>query len=277
MAGATLEPMLPRPYRLDRVARETHDTFTLGLSPVADAAPLVFSPGQFNMLYAFGVGEVPISLSGDPVRPEAVVHTIRDVGAVTHALCHAAPGTVIGLRGPFGTAWPIAAAAGCDAVFVAGGIGLAPLRPALYHVLGHRRDYGRVALLVGARTPEDLLFTEELRAWAAALQVEVTVDSAGAGWNGQVGVVTRLIRRAAFAPERTRAFLCGPEIMMRYAVDGLLAAGVPGPEIFVSLERNMKCAIGFCGHCQLGTELLCKSGPVYPYPRVAPLWTVKEL
>jgi NAD(P)H-flavin reductase len=251
---------------------------TLELEPL-DGKTLDFLPGQFNMLYLFGIGEVPISISGDPARPRPTVHTLRAVGAVTRGLAALAKGAVVGLRGPFGTGWPMAAARGHDVVIIGGGIGLAPLRPAIYHILAHRRDYGRVTILHGARSPRDLLHTKELERWRSRfdLEVEVTVDRAAPGWHGRVGVVTILLGRAGFDPPATVAMACGPEVMMRYAVRELVRKGVPDEQIWVSLERNMKCAVGFCGHCQFGPTFVCKDGPVFPHPRVASLLGTREV
>jgi len=263
--------MVPIPYVIRRVQRETRDTFTLELVAAAEQSTVgPFLPGQFNMLYAFGVGEVPISVSGDPARPDSLVHTVRAVGSVTEALCRGSPGGMLGVRGPFGTCWPVGEAAAGDVVLVAGGLGLAPLRPALYHVLNHRSDYGNVALIYGARTPEDLLYRRELDDWCSRgdLQVEVTVDTGEKDWRGRVGVVTTLIGRVAFDPARTTALVCGPEIMMRYTVMELLKHDVGEDRIFVSLERNMKCGAGLCGHCQLGPFFICRDGPVMPHWKV---------
>lgn len=273
-----VDPMLPQPLCVTRVKRETRDTVTLFLEPCDGTAKQAFAPGQFNMLYAFGVGEVPVSISGDPAQPGVLVHTIRDVGAVTHALCTVKRGQIIGVRGPFGTAWPVDRAHGDDILIIAGGIGLAPLRPAFYHVLAHRRDYGRVTLIYGARTPGDLLYRKELERWRGqfGLDVQVTVDTAGSDWFGPVGVVTQLLGNARFDPLDTTALLCGPEIMMRFCVRDLSARGVPLEQLHVSLERNMKCAIGFCGHCQLGPHFLCKDGPVYRYSDVEWLLGIAE-
>jgi len=255
---------------------ESHDTVTLELEP---PAPFRFEPGQFNMLRVPGIGEVPISISGDPTRPGPVLHTIRDVGAVTHALCTLAPGQAVGVRGPYGTSWPVRAAEGGDVVIVAGGIGLPPLRPAIYHVLAHPGSYGRLVLLYGARTPADLLFTGELDTWRArpGVTVEVTVDSAGRDWHGNVGVVPDLVAKAAFDPGAAVAFTVGPEIMMRFAVRALLAAGVPEDRVFLSMERDMQCAAALCGHCQLGPYLLCRDGPVLGYRTLARWMGVREL
>jgi NAD(P)H-flavin reductase len=269
------------PWRVTASRAESHDTVTLELEP---PEPFGFEPGQFNMLRVPGVGEVPISISGDPtlVGPTLagpVLHTIRDVGAVTHALCALRAGERVGVRGPYGTSWPVRAAEGGDVVIVAGGIGLPPLRPAIYHVLAHRASYGRLVLLYGARTPAELLFTGELAAWRGRfdLSVEVTVDSAGRDWHGNVGVVPDLIEKATFDPGATVAFTVGPEIMMRFAVRALLAAGVPDDRVFLSMERDMQCAAALCGHCQLGPYLLCRDGPVLAYQPLARWMSVREL
>jgi NAD(P)H-flavin reductase len=264
------------PWRVTANRRESHDTVTLELEP---PEPFGFQPGQFNMLRVPGIGEIPISISGDPSRVGPVLHTIRDVGAVTHALCTARPGHQIGVRGPYGTSWPVQAAQGGDVVIVAGGIGLPPLRPAIYHVLAHRESFGRIVLLYGARTPSDLLFTGELAAWRSRfdLTVEVTVDTAGRDWYGNVGVVPDLIGKAAFEPGTSVAFTVGPEIMMRFTVRALLAAGVPENRVFLSMERDMQCAAALCGHCQLGPFLVCRDGPVLCYRPLARWLGVREL
>jgi len=264
------------PWRVTANRRESHDTVTLELDP---PEPFGFSPGQFNMLRVPGIGEVPISISGDPSAAGPVLHTIRDVGAVTHALCTARAGDQIGVRGPYGTSWPVRAAEGGDVVIVAGGIGLPPLRPAIYHVLAHRESFGRLVLLYGARTPSDLLFTGELAAWRSRfdLTVEVTVDTAGRDWHGNVGVVPDLIGRAAFEPGASVAFTVGPEIMMRFTVRALLAAGIPEDRVFLSMERDMQCAAALCGHCQLGPFLVCRDGPVFGYRPLARWLGVREL
>jgi NAD(P)H-flavin reductase len=231
------------------------------------------------MLYVFGIGEVPISISGDPTRPQPLVHTVRAVGTVTRAICALQRGAVLGVRGPFGSAWPMGAAVGKDVVLVAGGLGLAPLRPALYHVLAQRQQYGKVVLLYGTRTPEDLLYRRQLERWRARfdLEVLVTVDRATSAWGGSVGVVTKLITRAPFDPSETVAMLCGPEVMMRFTTMALQQRGVAEDHIFVSMERNMKCAIGLCGHCQFGPSFLCKDGPVLCYDRIKPWFGQREV
>lgn len=272
------DPMRPSPYVVRQVTRETADVFTLTLTPEPGRPPLHFSPGQFNMLYVFGVGEVPISISGDPARPEVVVHTVRAVGVVTRALQKVRKGDRVGLRGPYGTAWPVERAQGHDVVIVAGGIGLAPLRPALYHVLLHRVQHGRVVLLYGARTPRDLLYGRELKEWRGRfdIEVDVTVDRGTSDWRGAVGVVTKLIDRSPFQPESTVAFVCGPEVMIRFSVTALERRGVEASNVYVSMERNMKCAAGLCGHCQLGPLLVCRDGPVFRFDRTQPFFGARE-
>jgi anaerobic sulfite reductase subunit B len=269
--------MAPEPYRVVGRTVETHDTVTIELEPLG--RPVRPQAGQFAMLYAFGVGEVPISTSGRPGAGGRLVHTVRAVGAVTSALAASEPGDVIGVRGPFGTAWPVAEAEGGDLLAVAGGIGLAPLRPAIYHTLASRDHFETVCLLVGARTPQELLFTDELESWRGRfdLEVDVTVDAAVGDWHGRVGLVTKLIPRAAFEPERTTALVCGPEIMMAFTARALLEQGIPRDRIWVSFERNMQCGVGHCGHCQVGPLLVCRDGPVLRYDAVAKLMEVREL
>jgi NAD(P)H-flavin reductase len=268
--------MVPRPCGIRRVVAETHDTFTLELDA---AGGVPFQPGQFNMLYVFGVGEVPISLSGDPARPATLVHTTREVGAVTRAMRRLRRGAALGVRGPYGVGWPLAAAAGKDVVLVAGGIGLAPLRPALYEIAAHRDAFGNVVVLYGTRSPEDVLYERELERWrtAARVHVSITVDRATRAWAGNVGVVTTLVARAPFDAARAVALVCGPEVMMRFAVEALRTRGVDEGNIFLSMERNMKCAIGLCGHCQFGPSFVCKDGPVFAYPRLKALLALREI
>ncbi len=275
---AAAHPLLPRPFRVLSSKRHTHDTVTLALEP-ADGEPLPFAAGQFTMLGAFGKGEVPISVSGDPAEPGLLEHTVRDVGGVTHTLVSAVPGDVLTVRGPYGRGWDVADGEGGDLVIVAGGIGLAPLRGAILEVLARRDDFGRVSLLYGARQPSERVFRDDLVTWSAdrrALDVRVTVDRADPGWDGRVGLVTRLIPEARFNPARTLALVCGPEVMMRFVAAALMDAGLPADQIRISLERNMACGIGLCGHCQLREFFICTDGPVFGYDEVAGLMTLRE-
>jgi NAD(P)H-flavin reductase len=273
------DPMLPIPFRVKRARKETYDTFTLELEPSNGHADHLFSPGQFNMLYVFGVGEVPISISSDPGEPMTLKHTTRAVGTVTKVMRKLKKGHFIGVRGPFGSHWPVEEAQGKDIVIVAGGIGLAPLRPALYHVLQKRDRFGKVVLLYGTRSPEDLLFRKEIEKWRSRfdLEVHITVDRATGPWHGNIGVVTTLIPKAPFDPNNTVAMICGPELMMRFTVNALKKRGISDERIYLSMERNMKCAIGFCGHCQYGPTFICKDGPVFRYESIRDIFGKREI
>ncbi|BBA88987.1 FAD/NAD(P)-binding protein [Mycobacterium pseudoshottsii] len=280
-AGVAAPPsaMAPVPYRVRSRVVESPDSATLYLEPVSEALRRP-EPGEFMMLYAFGVGEAAISISGDPsVTDGSITHTIRAVGAVSRALHDAAPGSIVGVRGPFGTTWGLDEAAGRDLVMVAGGVGLCPLRPAVLGALAQRSRYRRLTLIVGARSRADFVFAAQLEKWAQDPDIElhVTVDVPVQGWRGEVGLVTEPLRRLALDPEHATAFLCGPEPMLRFGAEALLAKGVAAQDIRVSLERNMQCGVGWCGHCQLGPLLLCRDGPVVSYDVAGPLLRVKEL
>jgi NAD(P)H-flavin reductase len=279
-APTSLEPMTPSFFAVKRRVREMADVVTIEIPIKPQMTERArFQPGQFNMLYAFGVGEVAISISGDPAATDRIVHTIRAVGPVSEALTKLTRNELVGVRGPFGSNWPVDQAAGCDVLVIAGGIGLAPLRPVLYHLVRAREHYGRVALLYGARSPKDLLFRRELDAWRRTpdLQVRVTVDRAGQDWIGDVGVVTKLLPKIRFDPVDTVAMICGPEVMIRLTAAALEDLGVASERIFVSLERNMKCAIGSCGHCQFGPHFLCKDGPIFGLDRIEGLLRRREI
>ena len=271
--------MLPRQFRITRFKRETSDTFSMEFESVSGTGNFSFDPGQFNMLYIFGVGEIPISISGDPANPDVLVHTTRAVGNVTRAMKDLKVGDTIGIRGPLGTSWPVKSAEGNDLIIVTGGIGLAPLRPVIYHVMAQREKFGKIVLLCGTRTPNDLIYRKELEKWRSRLDMEVhiTVDRATASWRGNVGVVTTLIAKAPFDHLKCIAMVCGPEIMMRFTVLELQKRGVDGKNIYVSMERNMKCGIGLCGHCQIGSLFVCKDGPVFCYEDMKSILAKREL
>ncbi len=286
MTTSPTHSMLPTRYRVTGNRRETADTHTLCLAPSDSPIPH-FRGGQFTMLYVFGVGEIPLSISGSPlVGDDVLVHTVRAVGAVSAALCRAEPGTVVGVRGPFGTGWDVARARGRDLLFVAGGIGLAPLRPALLEALRARRDHGFITVIAGAKTPSEHLYGAEDESWLArGVTVLRTVDrlppDSGPGqpepWAGPVGLVTDLLPRLRLRPERTTAYLCGPEAMMTHTGTALMGLGMRPAEIEVSLERNMRCGVGMCGHCQLGPDFVCLDGPVTTLDHAEPLLAVREL
>ncbi|MFI6985985.1 FAD/NAD(P)-binding protein [Embleya sp. NPDC050154] len=265
---------VPVPYRVVHREAETSDTATIVLEPVHSPLP-PFSPGQFAMVYAFGVGDIPLSVCG--IDGHRLTHTVRTVGAISGTLHGLRPGDTVGVRGPFGTGWELSAAAGLDLLVVAGGIGLAPLRPLVRDALAAPERYGRLNVLIGARTRRDLVYGEEVRGLRSTARVLTTVDRPDPLWQGEVGVVTTLLDRAAFDARKAAAFICGPEPMIRATAADLLHRGVPPDRIKVSLERNMQCATGHCGHCQLGPLLLCRDGPVLAWSRARPLLMVREL
>jgi NAD(P)H-flavin reductase len=266
LAPEVTDPFLPMPYRVVSHHYETADTVTQELASLNGAA-LAFKPGQFNMLSAFGVGEVAISISGASDDGVRLQHTIRAVGAVSTALAESEVGKIVGVRGPFGTDWGVDDIGSNDVVVVAGGIGLAPLKCVVTSLLERARTgAGRLFVLVGARSPEDVVYKDELDKWRdSGAYVALTVDGAGPEWRGRVGLVTSLIPDAPFDPERSIAMMCGPEIMMRFTARALLDRGIDPASIRLSLERNMQCGIGLCGHCQVGPLLLCRDGPVVTY------------
>jgi NAD(P)H-flavin reductase len=271
--------MRPTPYRLVRRRRETRDTATFEYVPAGPEQLPALAPGQFNMLSVFGVGEAAFSSCGESPRPGAFVHTIRAVGALTQAIHRLKRGAIVGLRGPFGNPWPLARTAGKDVLLIAGGLGIAPLRGALRSLLKAADPPRRVTLLYGARSPIDLVYRHELRQLRRRGQppVLLTVDRPDRLWRGHVGVVPRLLTLAAVAPGQTIALVCGPEVMMRFTARALGVLGIEDSQIYVSLERNMSCALGFCGHCQFGPVFICRDGPVFRYDRVRPWLDIPEL
>ncbi len=274
-------PWLAHTVRIDRIVKETPGvaTYDLVFEDAAVRKKFTFRPGQFNMLYLPGLGEIAISISGDPNQTGRVPHTIREAGNVTRTLAELSVGSTIGLRGPFGAWWPVDECVGRDVVLVAGGIGLAPLRPVIYDLLSDRERYGRVTLVIGAREPAALLYPSEYDDWIrAGLDVQVTVDRSVGTWHGNIGMVTALLHRLPLPdPGNTLLLTCGPEVMMWYTVQGAMERGLKAESLYVSLERNMNCAIGLCGHCQFGPQFLCKDGPVFRYDKVASIFKVDDL
>lgn len=269
---------IPTVVRVEKIRKETYDTVTLVLKG-SQSGEFKFTPGQFNMVYTFGIGEIPVSISGDASDSKNLVHTIRAVGGVTTALLKMKKSEVLGIRGPFGKGWPIDQAKGRDLLIVAGGIGLAPIRPVIYEALARRKKFGRIIVLYGTRTPEDILFRKEVEKWRGRLDMEVlvTVDRSTGAWKGHVGVVTTLLKRVSINPENTVAMICGPEIMMRYSVQELMEIGMNPKNVFLSMERNMQCGFGLCGHCQWGPFFVCKDGPVFCYEDIQSWLTRREL
>lgn len=275
----TASPMHPHPFRVLDTWEEIAGCTTMRIEPAGGAGDWGFAPGQFYMIYVFGHGEVPISVSGDPAKPGELTFTVMAVGSVTRALCAVKSGDTIGLRGPFGRAWPVDEVKGRDVIVMAGGLGLAPLRPSIYHMLHNRDDYGDLAILYGTRQPQSIVFPEELAGWYddPSVEVDITVDNAGREWLGKVGVVTELLTGRTIDQAKTSALICGPEIMMRFSAYALLDLGVAAENIYVSMERNMKCAVKMCGRCQYGPFFICDDGPVFPFDRVERLFKIREV
>ena len=267
--------MLTTPMVVSARSQETADTFTIDVH-TPDGFP--FKPGEFTMLYVYGVGDVPISISGDSSRTDVLTFTIRAAGKVTEAIGRLRPGDWIGVRGPYGTGWPLEEAKGKDVVLVAGGIGLAPLRSAVYALLNNREDYQKVSMAVGFRRPQEILFQEEIREWRQRFDfdLDITVDTADEQWKGSVGVVTRLIPMLDFDDDAV-GMVCGPEIMMMFTARALRDNGLAEDNIYVSLERNMKCGVGLCGHCQYGPVFVCTEGPVKPFRDVERIFGIREI
>lgn len=277
MSMPSTDPWVPRPWRVCEVRADTGDVFSWEIRPVQGPTP-DFRPGQFNMLYGFGQGEVAISICG-PGRSGGLRHTVRAVGAVTRALQALPAGSIVGVRGPFGHGWPVDELKGRNVLLVAGGLGLAPLRPVMEWMPARRADFGHITLIYGARQAADLLYAEDLARWRASpdTRVLVTLDRADAGWSGHVGTVTHLIPVAGIAPATTCALVCGPEIMMRFTVLALQHEGLRTDAIHVSMERHMQCAVGYCGHCFYGPHFVCRDGPVFRFDQLHGGLAVPEL
>jgi NAD(P)H-flavin reductase len=275
---------LTRVATIRRVVQETPDTFTYWMTfdDPGDRAAYRFLPGQFNMLYLFGIGEVPISVASDTEMAGRIAHTIRSTGRVTDAFRGLKAGDQVGVRGPFGRPWPMRVPREGNLMIVAGGLGLAPLRAAIYQAIRHRGQFRRVLVLVGARGPEHMLYRKELDTWIKSartlgLETLLTVDEADADWPYDEGVVTTLFPKITIDPASTTAFVCGPEIMMHFALKGLKEMGFANEHVWVSMERNMHCGIKVCGHCQIGPKFMCADGPVFRYDEVVDLMEVREL
>jgi sulfhydrogenase subunit gamma (sulfur reductase) len=263
---------LPRIAVIDDVRDETPDTKTYRLS-YREGDGLDFRPGQFLELSVFGFGEAPFCLASSPTRRGAVETTVRRVGVLTNALHGLGAGDEVGLRGPFGNGFDVAAAEGKDLLFVGGGIGLPPLRGLIWNVLDERERFGRVTILYGARTPDDLVYKDELRLWAERDDVElrVTVDKASAGWDGHVGVVPTLFEKVELRPASTVVYVCGPPVMIHFVVQDLLMRGFAEDAIVSTLERMMQCGVGKCNHCAIGHRTVCCDGPVFTYRQMREL------
>ena len=269
------DAFLPDIARLVGVADETPDTktFSLRFRDLQNGGGFHFLPGQFLELSVFGYGEAPFCIASSPTRPQTLETTVRRTGQLTDALHRLGNGEEVGIRGPFGNGFDVEAARGKDLLFVAGGIGLPPLRSLIWNVLDERSQFGKVTILYGARTPADLVYKQELKEWGERSDVEfhVTVDAAQPGWTGKVGVVPSLFKRVTLHPDSTLAYVCGPPIMIRIAVQDLLALGFKEEAVISTLERMMQCGIGKCNHCAIGHRYVCRDGPVFNYGQIREL------
>lgn len=271
-----MKKLIPEFYPLHSFRRENSDVFSLEIQLKEH---FFFQPGQFNMLCLPGIGEVAISISGDPEESSSLRHTIREVGSVTEVMAKMKKGDLLGIRGPFGQGWPIKKLSGKDLLLVAGGLGIAPLRPLIHLAKNNRGDFSRIILLYGVKKPENFIFSRELARWEKKINLEVwkIVEIGDENWQAEVGLITDLLPKISLDPKRTVMFTCGPEIMMRFAALTALEVGLKEENIFLSLERNMKCATGFCGHCLYGPFFICRDGPVFPYHRLKNLLPIQEL
>ncbi len=263
----------PRTTRIVERIQETSDIFTLRLEylDALEQQEFEFEPGQFNMLYLHGVGEVPISIISDPRDSHYIAHTIRDVGRVTHGFAALEVGDQIGIRGPFGRGWPLAEVQGKDLIIVTGGLGCAPVLSVIHYVLRRRERFGRLTILQGVKHVNDLIWRERYEQWRQERDTTVLLaaDIPGPDQSLFRGTVVDLFNRLDRDGSNGVALLCGPEIMMLTAIGELRAQGYADQSIWVSLERNMQCANGFCGHCQMGPLFVCRDGPVFRYDRIA--------
>jgi sulfhydrogenase subunit gamma (sulfur reductase) len=275
-----VNPLLPEPARIVEkrsFGRDIH-VYRLGFERRETRARFHFTPGQFNMLYVPGVGEVAISISSDPDE-QTLEHTIRIVGRVTRVIAGLEVGDALGVRGPYGNGWPLEPARDRDLLFVTGGLGCAPVAGAIDYVFRRRERYGRVTILHGVKKAADLIERERFESWRRHpdTRVLLTSDEPDRHWRDRTGVVTELFDEIEFDPARTRLFMCGPEVMMRYAARNLGERGLPAEQMYLALERNMRCAVGLCGHCQLGPRFVCKDGPIFALPQIAPFFRMAGL
>lgn len=276
-----MNPFLPQPAEIVEKRREAEEIYTVRVRLCEEDSRRAyrFLPGQFNMLYAFGAGDVPMSIVSDPEDGDVIGHTLRVVGPVTQALGALKEGETLGLRGPFGSSWPLAEAKGKDVLIVTGGLGCAPTLGALHYLFRRREDYGTIRIVHGVKAAKDLIMHRQFEEWRRAPRTEVylTADKSSGRWKHKIGLVPHLLQEVPFDAASTLVMMCGPEVMMRLAIKQLIYKGISASRIYLSLERNMKCALGFCGHCQFGPAFICKDGPVLRYDRIQPLFNIAEV
>jgi sulfhydrogenase subunit gamma (sulfur reductase) len=274
-----VNPYLPHDAQIVERVQEAPSIFSLRLrfaDPEVHSA-YRFQPGQFNMLYLYGVGEVPISIVSDPEDPHVLSHAIRALGRVTKGLDQLRPGDHVGLRGPYGRGWPLEQAEGRDVLVITGGLGCAPVVSVINYLVNRRQMFGTLTILQGVKHTADLIWRERYERWARLPRTHVLLaaDVGGPGWPWHIGPVTLLLDKVELNPTGCIVMMCGPEVMMRAACRDLVGRGVPEEAIWMTLERNMQCGVGHCGHCQIGGQFVCRDGPVFPYPEIKPLFGVR--
>ena len=273
------DPYLPYAAQIMQRRQDTPDIFTLALrfAYKKQHHAYRFQPGQFNMLYLYGVGEVAISIVTDPQQPDLYCHTIHEVGQVTGGLAQLQEGDYLGVRGPYGVGWPLKQAVGKDVVIITGGLGCAPSVSAIHHIIKHRSHYGKILLLQGVKHSSDLLFRPQYEKWAQLpnIQVFLAANKSEPPWSWLTGYVTEFIPDLEFDTNNVAVLMCGPEAMLGAALPPLKQKGVADEHIYINMERNMECALGHCGHCQFGGQFVCKNGPVFCYPVIKNLFGKK--
>jgi len=276
-----MDPYVPK---LAEIVEKRHEakniyTYRLRFSAEEDQRDYSFKPGQFNMLYIYGVGEIPISISGDPSDKEGIDHIIRVVGTVSRAMEACEVGDSLGIRGPFGSEWPLEEAKGKDVLIVTGGLGCAPVMGAIHYILNRRKEFGALKILHGIKAPKDLIYRQKIEEWKQFPDTEVhlTSDESDKDWKFHIGVVTNLMEKINVDPANTIVMMCGPEIMMKFSIKEFKKRNIPAEQIYLSMERNMKCAMGFCGHCQYGPHFICRDGPILRYDQVQGIFPIKEV
>lgn len=276
--GVLTDPYLPFEAEIVECTQNTASIFTLHLRFTEHQRHQLytFHPGQFNMVYLFGVGEVAISIVSDPDEKETISHTIRAIGRVTKAMRTLKQGDKIGIRGPFGRGWPLHKVQGKDVVVVTGGLGCAPTVSIINYILARRSQYGNLKILQGVKHSEDFIFRKQYEKWKESTHTEVYVaaDQVGPHWPWGRGHVTDMIEKLELQAANTVAMLCGPEMMMHATIKALKSRQIAEENIYISMERNMECGIGQCGHCQYGGLFICKDGPVFAYPDIKNLFHV---
>lgn len=272
------DPFIPYPAIITRRIQETNTLFTLSLEFEDKTLheQYEFIPGQFNMVYLHGIGEIAISIMSDPVEQHSYDHTIRAVGRVSKGLMALKTGEHVALRGPFGRGWPLMLARDKDVIILTGGLGCAPVISVINYIMRRRLHYGKIMILQGVKHSDDFIYQQHYAHWQQQPNTEVLIaaDQSGPSWPWMTGRITNMLDELSFNPQHTIAMLCGPEVMMRVAIEALSKKGMSDDDMYLSMERSMHCATGHCGHCQFGGKFVCKDGPVFSFSQICDLFYV---